>query len=209
MNCAKIFFASVAFLTFASSASAQDLSLEIARNKYASDIAAIKANISAKTTASCSDRQSMNASLSSAIKNLDLIIAKSKVAKEIETAKSNRNQLSGMLSQANSSFDENCGLGAQKKRENIEIRNRYINEYNNNINAAQNSRNRAFNTNTNNYELCNLLYSERNSLSEAKTDFAVLSGRLTEYADEENEQNKKLLRKIEQNQVDGKAYGCW
>lgn len=209
MNYTNFIFASLAILIFASSASAQDISLEVARSKYAADIVAIKANLTIKTTPSCSNRKSMNDSLLSALKNLDVIIAISKDAKEVQTAKSNRNQLSGMLSQANNAYDEYCGLGAEKKRENIEIRNRYINEYNNNINAAQNSRNRAFNTNTNNYELCNLLHSERNSLSEAKTDFAILSGRLPEYAAEEEEQNKKLLHKIEQNQVDGKAYGCW
>lgn len=188
----------------------QDLSIDAARNKYSSDIATIKKLLAdAGNYPSCSNRQSMSNALSVAIKDLDGIIAKSKDSQELETAKVNRNQLSSMLSQSINAYDQFCGEVAIKRQKNIEVRNSYINEYNTNINAAQRFRDRAFNQDTNNYEMCNSLHAERSSLSEAKTDFAVLSGRLPEFAAEEDTENKKLIYKIQQNQVDGKAYGCW
>ena len=188
----------------------QDVSIDAARNKYSSDIAIIKKLLAnAGNSPSCSSRQSMSDALSNAIKDLDIVVLKSKDSQELETAKANRNQLSGMLSQSINAYDQNCGEGAIKRQQNIEVRNRYINEYNTNINAAQRFRDRAFNQDTNNYEMCNSLHAERSSLSEARTDFAVLSGRLPEFAAEEDAQNKKLINKIEQNHVDGKAYGCW
>lgn len=201
--------AAVVSAFYVNSAFSQDLSIEAARSKYATNIATIKTILANPSSQNCSSRQNMSDALSNAIKDLDIIIAKSKDSQELEIAKTNRNQLSGMLSQSVSAYDQNCGAGAQKRQQNIEVRDRYINEYNTNIIAAQRFRDRAFNQDTNNYEMCNSLHAERSSLSEAKTDFAVLSGRLPEFTAEEDAQNKKLINKIQQNQVDGKAYGCW
>lgn len=188
---------------------AQEMSLTEARSKYASDTAAIKALIAPGSMATCAGRENLSNLLSSTIKSLDTIITKSENVQEVQRASSSRIQLLEMLSESKSSYEQICSEAVKKRKEDLVMRNNYVNTYNSEIIGAERFRDRAFNQDKNRYEMCNSLYAERHSLDKARTSFAILSGRIPEYAAEEEVQNRILMRKIEQNQVDGKFNGCW
>lgn len=168
----------------------------------------IKKLISEESNSFCINHAKINGYNIIAINSLDIIVSKSSNTQEVKSAKKFQAELIEIKNTQDKKYQENCAEIYEKFLKDFSTREQYVKEFNENMYQAHRFRERAL-QNTNRYEACQSLYSEKTYLDKAKISLSIASGRFEKTAQDEAKSKANLNDKINQNQVDGKYNGCW